>query len=184
MKIPYTHNTPDPEVAIVLEVGKKYGIDEAMLIYTSRVEAKDWVILKCKYGCSSYNKSYCCPPNSISPEAMRSILKEYKRAVLIVGKAKNREEQAKLRKALMEMEKGLIKNNFYKAFALVPGCCTNCETCSAVKEEKCRKPSEKRPCIEGTGIDVLSLIRKHKKTVQTFEDMKKAGESYGLILLD
>lgn len=184
VKIPYTDRSADPETDVVLEIGKKHGIDEAMIIYTSKVEVKDWVLLKCKYGCKSYGKSYCCPPHSIPPADMRNILREYKRAVLVVGKAKNEEERAKVRKALTEMEKELCLRNYYKAFALVPGCCEKCDTCNAVKGNPCRDPKNKRPCIDGTGIDVFALVRKYKKNLQTAEDMNKAPESYGLILLD
>ena len=183
MKIPYTHSSPDPEVAIVLEVGKKYGIDEAMVIYTSKVEVKDFVLLKCKYGCENYGKSHTCPPDSIPPEKMKDLLREYKRAILVVAKAKDEEEQTKFRKALIEMESALCSKDFYKSFALVPGCCSGCDVCGH-EEKGCKEVHHRRPCIEGTGIDVFSLIRKHKKNIQTVEAMKKAAERYGLILLD
>lgn len=184
MKIPYTGSSPDPEVGIVLGVGKKYGIDEAMIIYTSKVEVKDWVLLKCKYGCENYGKSHSCPPNSIPPDETRKIMREYKRAILVVAKTKELKEQKKFRKALLEMEKALFLKNHYKAFALVPGCCDNCDVCAVQEGKQCRNPITKRPCIEGTGIDVFALAKKHKKNIQTIKDMKKAFESYGLILLD
>jgi len=184
VKIPYTDRSTDPEINTILGVGKKYDIDEAMIIYTSKIEVKDWVLLKCKYGCEKYGASYCCPPNSIKPDEMRKILREYKRAILVVSKTKNIEEQAKLRNALIEMEKALFLENHYKAFALVPGCCDKCDKCSAGNSEGCKNPQHKRPCIEGTGIDVFALVRKHKKNIQTINDRKKSFESYGLILLD
>ena len=184
MKIPYTHSTPDPEVALVLEVGKKYGIDEAMIIYTSKVEVRDWVVLRCRYGCEKYGKSYSCPPNSISPDEMRKIMKEYKRAILVAAKTKDIGEQQKFRKSLIEMENALFLKNYYKAFALVPGCCDKCDVCGSEKGRACKDPKHRRPCIEGTGIDVFSLVRKHKKNIQTIEDRQKSFESYGLILLE
>ncbi len=184
MKIPYTHSTPDPEVAIVLKAGKKYGIDEAMIIYTSKVDVRDWVLLRCKYGCENYGKSHSCPPNSISPDETRRIMREYKRAILVAAKTKDIEKQNNFRKALIEMEKALFLKNFYKAFALVAGCCDNCESCAAQGGKECRNPQTKRPCIEGTGIDVFALVGKYKKNIQTIKDKKKSFESYGLILLD
>lgn len=183
MKIPYTHSSPDPEIEIVLRVGKKYGIDEAMITYTSKVEVKDWVLLKCKYGCGKYGKSYSCPPNSIPTDEMRKILREYKRAVFIAAKTKNLEGQKKFRKALLEMEKALFLKNYYKAFALVPCACDKCEVCGTIEGRPCVS-KDNRPCIEGTGIDVFALAKKHKKNIQTIADMKKAFESYGIILLD
>lgn len=184
MKIPYTGSTPDPEVAIVLKVGKKYNVDEAMIIYTSKVEVRDWVVLRCKYGCEQYGKSHTCPPNSIPTETMRNVLKEYKRAILVAAKTKGVEDQARLRQALIEMEKALFLKKYYKAFALVPGCCDKCEPCAAEKGKECTHANEKRPCIEGTGIDVFSLVSKYKKNIHPLTDKNKSFESYGLILLD
>jgi len=184
MRIPYTHSTPDPEVAEVLKVGEKYGIDEAMIIYTSKVDVMDWVVLRCKYGCENYGKSHSCPPNSITPSEMRKILKEYKRAVLVAAKTKDTDEQKKFRKALVEMEKALFLKNHYKAFALVPGCCEKCESCASNEKKQCRNPKEKRPCIEGTGIDVFALVSKYKKSLKPITEKDKPFESYGVILLD
>lgn len=182
MKIPYTHHE-DPEIAIVLDVGKKYGIDEAILTYTSKVEVKNWVLMKCKYGCGNYGKSHSCPPNSIPPEEMRHIMREYKRAIFVVAKTKDLTEQQKFRKALVEMERALFLKNYYKAFALVPCACDNCDSCKAPEGKAC-VCKDNRPCMEGTGIDVFSLAKKHKKNIQTVKQMKDSFESYGLILLD
>lgn len=182
MKIPYTHQD-DPEISIVLDVGKKYGIDEAMITYTSKVDVKDWVLMKCKYGCGNYGKSYSCPPNSINPEDMRKIMREYKRAIFIVMKTEKQDDQKKFRKALIEMEKALFLKNYYKSFALVPCPCKDCSECNAISGKPC-KNKDNRPCIEGVGIDVFSLAKKHKKNIQTISDMNKTFESYGLILLD
>ena len=184
MKIPYSHSTPDPEVAIALKVGKKYNIDEAMIIYTSKVEVRDWVILRCKYGCEKYGQSHSCPPNSIPTETMRKVLKEYKRAILVAAKTKNLEDQGRMRDALIEMEKALFLKNYYKAFALVPGCCDKCEACAALEGKECTHSKDKRPCIEGTGIDVFNLVSKYKKSIRPISDKNKSFESYGLILLD
>ncbi|MBN2111924.1 DUF2284 domain-containing protein [Candidatus Woesearchaeota archaeon] len=182
MKIPYTHHE-DPELAIVLGVGKEHGIDEAMITYTSKIDVKDWVLLKCKYGCGNYGKSYSCPPNSIPTEEMRKIMREYKRAIFVVSKTKSPEDQKKFKKILLDMEKELIKNEFYKAFALVPCACDRCEICGTIEGRPCSN-KDNRPCIEGTGIDIFSLAKKHKKNIQTLKQMKEASESYGLILLD
>lgn len=184
MKIPYTHSTADPEVAIVLKVGEKYKIDEAMVIYTSKIEVKDWVTLKCKYGCEKYGQSYSCPPNSIPTDTMRKVLKEYKRAILIASTTKNLEDQGRMRTALIEMEKALFLKNYYKAFALVPGCCDNCNDCSAKEEKSCTHSKDKRPCIEGTGIDVFNLVSKYKKAIHPISNKNQSFESYGIILLD
>jgi len=184
MKIPYTASSPDPEVAIVLKVGRKYGIDEAMIIYTSKIDVMDWVTLRCKYGCENYSKCYSCPPNSVAPEKMRKILKEYKRGILVASKTKDLDAQRQFRAALIEMERELFLTKYYKAFALVPCACNTCDKCAVHDGKGCRNPNDSRPCIEGTGIDVFNLVSKYKKSLKPITDKEKPFESYGVILLD
>lgn len=174
----------DKAISLVLEAGKKYGVDEALIIYTSKVEVKNWAAAKCRYGCAKYQRSYSCPPNSIAPEKMQEMMREYKRAVLVIGKEEGVEKQKDFRKALIEMEKELFLNEFYKAFALVPGPCDSCGTCKVVSREACCMPSQNRPCIEGTGIDVFALVKRFKKNAKVNKDPSEPFRSYGLILLD
>ncbi len=174
----------DKAITTVLSVGKKYGIDEAIIIYTSKVEVKKWVVGKCRYGCERYHRSYSCPPHSISPNRMKEMMMEYKRAILVVEKPDGDEKMRDFRKALIAMEKELYTNDYYKAFALVPGTCTTCETCNAVTRKTCVNPSENRPCIEGTGIDVFALVKRFKKNAKVNKKASEPFRAYGLILLD
>ena len=174
----------DQAITTVLDIGKKYDVDEALIIYTAKVEVKDWVTAKCRYGCGRYHRSYSCPPHSIAPKRMREIMREYKRAVLVIEKPDGEEKQKEFRKALIEMEKELYLKNYYRAFALVPGTCTSCEVCKAVKRDTCINPSENRPCIEGTGIDVYALVKRFKKNAKINKKPSEPFKSYGLILLD
>ena len=51
------------ELDIVMSTGKKFGIDEALVIYTSKVDIRDWVNIQCRFGCPHYNKNWSCPRN-------------------------------------------------------------------------------------------------------------------------
>ena len=170
------------EIEIVLEVGKKYGIDEALSIYTSKIDVYDWVEAKCRFGCEKYGTNYCCPPHTFNPEQTRKLLREYRRAILVFGKNGSIEEQKKFREALIQMEKELLKNNFYKAFALVPGPCHICSRCHALDNIGCINPGQKRPAVEGMGIDIVATVRRFKRNFEISKD--KTFEPIGIILLE
>ena len=104
------------DVDIVLKVGYKYGIDEALSIYTSKIYVHHWVGLKYKYA----NKDVC--QHALHPDQTARLLKEYKRAVLVIG---NKKEG--FRKAVLEMEQQLIQEGYYKALVLINTPCTLCQ---------------------------------------------------------
>ena len=132
------------ELDIVLRVGQKYGIDEALSIYTSKIYFNYWVGLKYRYA----NQDSC--KHTMSPDQTYRLLKEYRRAVLVIG---NKKED--FNKAILEMEKELIQEGHYKSIALINGPCALC------KNEKTA-----RPALESLGIDILATIRKFKKNVE------------------
>ena len=131
------------ELDIVLRVGQKYGIDEALSIYTSKIYIHHWVGLKYRYA----TKDSCA--HMLNPDQTYKLLKEYKRAVLVLGNKKEDFE-----KAVVEMEERLIKEGFYKSLALINTPCT-----------LCKKQVNARPSFETLGIDILATVRKFKKNV-------------------
>ena|GEM_PF-3975111 len=138
-------STPTPnDLDIVLRVGKKYGVDEAVSIYTSKIYVNHWVGLKYQYA----NKDSC--KHILGPDQTYKLLKEYRRAVLIIGSKKE-----DFNKAILEMETQLIKEGLYKALALINSPCALCS------KEKIARPS-----LESLGIDILATVRKFKKNVK------------------
>ena len=174
----------DPGEQIALSTGKKYGINEAMVIYTAKIDVRDYVALKCKFGCTRYGKSYSCPPHTPTPEETRKILSEYKKAVLIGGEVKGGfAGQKKISDGMLAIERTLFLKGYYKSFALTPGSCTTCEKCNCHEDKPCRFPEKCRPTIEGMGIDIFSTLKKFKKNLDIIKDRTKFI-CYGLILLE
>ena len=147
------------DVDIVLKVGYKYGIDEALSIYTSKIYVNHWVGLKYRYS----TKDSC--KHALNADQTYKLLKEYKRAVLIVGNKKD-----DFNKAVLEMENQLVQEGYYKALALINGPCS-----------LCKKENPARPSLESLGIDILATVRKFKKNVP----QPKVGEypPYAIILV-
>ena len=174
----------DKPEQIALAEGKKYGINEAMVIYTSKIDVKDYVFLKCKYGCTKYGKSHNCPPNTPSPEESRKILSEFKKAILVGGEVKGGfQGQVKMTEGILAVERALFLNGYYKAFGLTPGSCMMCDNCSVVNQEPCKYPEKCRPSMESMSIDVFSTLKKFKKNLDVIKDRTKFI-CYGLILLE
>lgn len=166
---------------IVLNTAKKHGIDEALIIYTTKIETKDWLLLKCKYGCRHYSKNHACPPYAITPDDMRKLLREYKRAVLVIGKDNGKQDSISFKKAVLDIENSLLLNNFNKAMAMTTGPCIGCEEC--LHTEHCPFPEQKRPSLEGVGIDIVATVKKFKRNID-FQVQSQPFPSFGLILLD
>lgn len=164
---------------IVLDTAKKHGIDEALIIYTTKIETKDWLLLKCRYGCSHYGKNHACPPYSIPPEDTRKLLREYTRAILVIGKNNGGQDAKAFKKAMLDIENALIINNFNKAIAMTTGPCIACADC--LHTDHCPFPEQKRPALEGVGIDILATVKRFKRNL---EFQPQQFPSFGLILLD
>ena len=64
------------------DLGIEAGAAHAKIIHPGTVITALWVRLKCQFGCAGYGKKYSCPPDTPSPEQMRSILDTYHRAII------------------------------------------------------------------------------------------------------
>ncbi|RLE99338.1 MAG: hypothetical protein DRJ57_02465 [Thermoprotei archaeon] len=126
------------------------------------VVVRDWVRLKCKYGCGSYGKRLTCPPYSPTPEEMRRVLKEYEVGLLvkfgpsvIEGGAR---EGVNVHEVMFKLERAAFLRGYYPAFwlsvwPLHPVPRMQCE------EGICRKPHMARPSMEACGIDVYAAVK-------------------------
>lgn len=151
------------ELSTVLNIGKKYGIDEAIDVYPHKIEVRHWAVAKCRYCCPNFKPS--CLQTAMTPEELKKLFDEYRRAFLVIGKG-----AGNFRDAILEMEAELYKKGFYKVFALLSGVAETSEQ------------GKQRPLIASSGVDLLALIRRFKKNSQPF----KPGEcpSWAILLVD
>jgi len=168
------------ELDIVLTAGKKHGIDEALTIYTSKIDVKDGVRLKAKFGDKHVALNWIEPSYDVNPEDTRKLLREYTKAILVIAKD-GKMALTEFWKAMMDIEHTMMINNYYKAMALVSGPCHGCEGCSILKGKTCKEPSKRRPTLEGMGIDIISTVKRFKKNIDW--DPNKF-HSVGILLLE
>jgi predicted metal-binding protein len=176
----------------LLEEGKKYGLNAIFPFSTDKIILAEWVHMKCRYGCSKYNTSWCCPPATPSPEKVRKIIDEYSMALLLAGTKKcsdfyrnnqrKRSAQVRCWKGTISLERTMFLEGYYKAFSLVGECCALCKTCAYPAD--CHFPQEKRPSVESFSIDVIGTLKNLGKTTQVAADTGAAFNYYGIILVE
>jgi len=113
----------------LLRKGERYGLTDIIPITTDKIVVAEWVHLKCRYGCSQFNTSWCCPPVTPDFQDTTNLMREYSLALLLVGVTRRvnfyRDNQRKrvrqLRgwKGTVSIERLLFMEGFYKAFSLV-----------------------------------------------------------------
>jgi predicted metal-binding protein len=178
-------------VHTILPTGKKHGIDEILLISTESICVSDWVQLKCKYGCKKFAKSWCCPPETPSPDKVRALLTEYKKALFLCGSIKStqfyrdnhqkRRKQVQVWKGTVALERQLFLSGYYKAFALVAENCALCRECAYPHD--CKFPMDRRPSVESFSIDVFQTLQNIGKQFEIAKDVMEEHNCYSLILL-
>lgn len=176
----------------LIQKGESFGLTEIIPFPVDKIIIAEWVNLKCRYGCKQYNTNWCCPPATPSSDTVREILKDYSRAVLLVGSHKSpdfyrnnrrkRAMQVRCWKGTVSLERMLFLKGYYKAFSLAGEGCALCKTCSYPKE--CKFPQEKRPSVESFSIDVIGTLKSLGKTTAVNGDIKDEFNYYGIILVE
>jgi predicted metal-binding protein len=174
------------------QIGRKYNINEIVPIKTDDICVAPWVRLKCKFGCSKYGKSWCCPPETPDPEKMQIILDGYREALLLCGTIKNcdfyLENQKKRRiqvntwKGTLALERRIFLAGYYKAIGLVSENCALCKTCPYPRE--CKFPQDRRPSVESCSIDIFRTLENINRQFQIAQDVSSEYSCYSIILLE
>lgn len=163
---------------------------EAKLIQPKTVITAPWVPMKCRYGCPGHGKSYCCPPDTPTPEETRAMLDCYQRAILFHfkrGKNPGQHRKKELREffdALITLEGEMFKDGFYKAFVFLAGPCNLCQECGKLKCASCLFPAKARPSMEACGIDVYQTARNNDYPIRPLHEKSETQNDYCLLLVD
>lgn len=165
---------PDPNAYI--ERCRELGAVEGRMIDPATVVTAPWVRLKCQYGCQCYNKNRCCPPYTPTDEQTRKILDSYSCALLIRFKGHER-----VNEVVVSLEKEMLRDGYYKAFAFGAGPCLLCERCDT---ERCTFVSDARPSLSGCGVDVFATVRANGFAMKVETEDPAVVDCFGLILVE
>jgi len=153
------------------------GATRAKIVLTDEIPVDERVTMKCQIPlCFGYGVSANCPPNTIKPAELRTLLEKYRWAVFFVkeipsevvvrDKATIKERVAAYQdvyKIVNGVESAAFYDGHYLAFGLGAGSCrhTFCglqEDCAVMKGTKCRFSLRSRPSMEAVGIDVYKMV--------------------------
>ncbi len=111
------------------DLARELGADEAKIIRADSVATAAWVRWKCRYGCSGYGMSLCCPPNTPTPAETRELLSGYEVA-LLTHTRRDVHEEPHPTSTVAKLERSIFLAGYYKAFALGAGPCHLCRECN------------------------------------------------------
>lgn len=162
------------------------GMTKAKIISVDNIVVKNWVRMKCQYGCGGYNKRLTCPPYSPTPEYMQKMVNEYSTALLMqiedIPPAKEMRMSRKLKRVVAELEREIFLDGYYKAFGMASGPCRLCRNCITVKP--CKYPYESRPAMEACGIDVYQTVRNSGLRLHVVKEEDACCTYNALILIE
>jgi predicted metal-binding protein len=158
------------------------GIDHAIVVETSRVVTAPWVRMKCQFGCSGFGLSLCCPPRTPTPDEMRKILDSYTHGILFHRQIKKGGKATeRLSETVVDVERALFLDGYYKAWTLGSGPCGRCKTCSM---EACLHADRARPSMEACGIDVFATARAYNLPIEVVKGHTDVRNLYALVLVE
>jgi len=160
-------------VSLVLSMGAL----DAKLIDAKDIVVRDWVRLKCQYGCGRFGKSLTCPPYSPSPEQMKHVLSGYSTAILM----RLPDESMATHDMIAKLERSAFLQGYYRAFGLPAGPCERCESCNL---KHCAYPRLARPSVEACGVDVYESVRKSGFVINVRKTHKEEPTYFGLLLIE
>lgn len=152
------------------------GADLAMEIDPKTVTTAALTIYKCKFGCSSYGKNYCCPPNVPTYLETKAMIDCYTRAILFHTHTSNT-----ITPLAAELARELFLDGYYKAIAFGDGNCAKCEKCGV---DHCHFPRKTVPSMEACGIDVFATVRRNGLELHTLRERGEVQNHFGLMLVE
>jgi predicted metal-binding protein len=161
------------------------GASEAKIVPVGNVVTAEWVRLKCQFGCDGFGKGLCCPPRTPSPEQMKRVLADYRRALIYsytCTPSEYRPKRRSMRKLVAELERSAFLDGYYKAFGLGDGPCRFCRDCNLTGD--CRHPELGRPSMESCGIDVYATARNSGIKLEVVTRRAGSSKHINLILVD
>uniref|UniRef100_A0A7C4CCH0 DUF2284 domain-containing protein n=1 Tax=candidate division WOR-3 bacterium TaxID=2052148 RepID=A0A7C4CCH0_UNCW3 len=159
------------------------GADEAKMIPAKNVVTAEWVWLKCQFGCDGFNRRLSCPPFTPTPERMRRMVGEYRRALIYCyHRPLDLKTRRRMGRLLVAIERAAFLDGCHKAFGLGAGPCRFCAKCDTGR--LCRFPELMRPSMESCGIDVYATCRNSGIELHVVRSRTERPKYVSLVLLD
>jgi predicted metal-binding protein len=171
------------------ELAKEHGFNDFKWIDPSQIITAHWVRAKCEFGCGSYGRKACCPPETPSVGDCRSLFDEYKTGLFYHFSKKFSDPQLRhawsrdLNAAALSLERAVFLEGFHKAFVFAPAPCNLCSECKGRRNE-CTNPAKARPSLESFSADVFGTARKFGYPIGVLRDYGVEINRYGALLIE
>lgn len=165
------------------------GYNDFKWIAGKDVMVRQWVRMKCQYGCPSYGERGCCPPNVPTIKECKRLFKEYDKIAVIhfAKKLDNPDDRhkwcAEIDDGLMQLEQEVFLSGFHKTFLLGLGECTVCDACPGSRDA-CPEPGQGRSTPEAMGVDVYGTVRQLDYPIQVLSDYDQEMNRYAFLLVE
>jgi predicted metal-binding protein len=174
---------------IIGELAKKHGFVDFKLINPAEIVTGSWVRTKCTFGCTSYGRKACCPPQLPSPGECRNLFDEYNLGLFFHLTKALKDPKARydwsrdVNPKALAFERDVFLMGFPKAFIFLPAPCNICDEC---KSEKCQcgNPSMARPTLEAYCVDVFATAQKFGYPIQVLKGYGEEMNRYGALLIE
>ena len=146
-----------------------------------------WVRFRCMFGCGEYGRTGSCPPAAPTVEECREMIGEYENAVILHFSAdlSSRDDKCALMSGLLDLERGIFLDGFYKTFLLQFADCVYCKTCAAEGiREKCADKIRCRPSTDAMCVDVFQTARKAGYAIDVLKTRAEIPNRFAIILID
>jgi predicted metal-binding protein len=178
-----TSDAAKAKLAPYIKMALDLRITDAIVIKTSEVYTAPWVRMKCKFGCPGFGETLCCPPYTPTPDEMRKILDAYACGIFLhLHWKKDYKTVNHFNDAIVDLERTIFLDGYYKAWALGSGPYDRCESCNI--GGTCRNADKARPSMEGCGIDVFKTAREQGFPINVVKNHGSERDIYGLILVE
>lgn len=155
---------------------KENGADLAIKIKAETIQTAAWTVYRCKYGCNTYGKSHCCPPNSPTWKETREMINCFQYGILF-----RCHEMSIVTQLAVKVARELFLDDYYKVIAFGSGPCKICKQCNT---DHCNFPEKTVPSMEACGIDVFATVRATGLEIHTLREKGEVQNHFGLVLIE
>jgi predicted metal-binding protein len=138
------------------------------------------------FGCDSYGRNGCCPPEVPSVPECRELFAEYDHVLIlqVAGNPDDRKEWSRERNlALLHLERELFLAGHHKALLLFMDECRLCDHCPGTRRE-CRNPLMARPSPESLAVDLFETVRSAGFSIEVLTGYRQEMKRYAFLLVE
>jgi predicted metal-binding protein len=152
------------------------GANKAIIIDTKSIVTAAWAFYKCKFGCDTFGKNHCCPPNAPTWKETQEMIDCFHTAILFRSN-----DLSIVTPLAVKAAREMFLDDYYKVIAFGSGPCENCSVCNP---SYCNFPKKTVPAMEACGIDVFATVRNNGFEIHTLRTKEDIPSYYGLLLIE